>query len=254
MTETEHGMTGKPAKSSTERQTVPGEVRPRKKADARSWSDRLLYCGLNNFFRLIWMVYFGLRVFQARRYPQDGAVLICSNHQSHLDPILVGNSSPRYVSFVARESLFKLKWFGWIIAALGAFPINRESGLSGVKKTLKRLKNGEMVLIFPEGTRTPDGEIKEFKPGFCAIARRAKVPIVPVAIEGAYDAWPKSSWFPTPCPIHLKVGEPIGVERVAQLSDQDLTQLVQEAVLNLQMEIRRQDYSGRSLPDSKNEH
>lgn len=208
------------------------------KKPQRKWHEKFLYVVLNNFFRCLWLVYFGFRVFSSNRYPKEGPILICSNHQSHLDPILVGNSCSRYVSFVARESLFKNRIFGWLITALGAFPINRDAGLGGIKNTLKKLKQGEVVLIFPEGTRTPDGEIKEFKPGFCAIARRAKVPIVPVAIEGAYEAWPKSTRYPRPKRVKLKVGEPITVDEIQSLSDEQLTSKVQASVEQLQRDLK----------------
>lgn len=207
----------------------------------RTWLDSFLYCGFNNFFRLIWMIYLGLRAFRSDRFPEFGPGLICSNHQSHLDPILVGNSCQRYVTFVARESLFKFKPFGWLIARLGAFPINRDAGLGGIKTTLRKLKSGELVLIFPEGTRTPDGELKPFKPGFCAIARRARVPIIPVAIDGAYQAWPKSAPAPRPGNVRVKIGEPISIDQVADLPDDELTALVQSKVAALLEEIRSGD-------------
>src|SRR6185369_4246968 len=94
--------------------------------------------------------------------------------------------------------------------SLDAIPIDRDGlGLAGLKETLKRLKRGEMVLIFPEGTRTPDGQVAPLKPGFCAIARRANVPLVPVAIDGAFDAWPRFSPVPRPATIHVEFGPPI---------------------------------------------
>ena len=217
---------------------MPAAAREKKsKSTKRKLSDRLIYIFFNNFFRLLWMTYLRLRCFGSQKMPREGAALICSNHQSHLDPILVANSVSRYVGFVARESLFKNRIFGWLITALGAFPINRDAGLGGIKATLKRLKAGELVLIFPEGTRTPDGEIKPFKSGFCAIARRSKVPIVPVAIEGAYQAWPKSAKIPQPGQVRLKIGDPIPADKVAELSDEELTQLVQDEVSRLQQEL-----------------
>lgn len=217
------------------------ESRSKRDRKRKKWQrtgfDRLLYICLNNFFRLLWKIYLGLRINGADRYPPEGPGLVCANHQSHLDPILVGNGCRRYISFVARESLFRVPLFGWLIRRLGAFPINRQAGISGIKNTLQRLKSGELVLIFPEGTRTPDGSIQEFKPGFCTIARRAKVPIIPVAIAGAYEAWPKTGWFPRPKRVAVKVGQPIGIEQIDQLSDDELTSLVHQQVIALQNEL-----------------
>lgn len=198
---------------------------------------RLVYIFCNSVTQLFALVYFRFRVHKSERYPLDGPVLICANHQSHMDPILVANGCTRYVGFVARESLFKFKPFGWLITTLGAFPINRDGGIAGIKETLKRLKRVEVVLIFPEGTRTPDGTIQNFKSGFCAIARRSKVPIVPVAIDGAYDAWPKNAVLPRPRSIKLKVGHPIRFEEYDSLSDTEITDRVQRKVATLQQEL-----------------
>jgi 1-acyl-sn-glycerol-3-phosphate acyltransferase len=110
-----------------------------------------------------------------------------------------------------------------MVAALDAIPIDREgSGLGGLKETLKRIKRGEMVLLFPEGTRTPDGEVHAIKPGFCAIARRAGVPLVPVALDGAFEAWPRQRRFPRRAVIHVCWGEPIQPAEIDALNDDEL--------------------------------
>ncbi len=207
------------------------------KEKKHSLFDRFVYIFCNSVTRLFAIVYFRFRVHKSERYPLDGPVLICANHQSHMAPILVANGCTRYVGFVARESLFKFKPFGWLITTLGAFPINRDGGIAGIKETLKRLKRGEVVLIFPEGTRTPNGTIQNFKSGFCAIARRSKVPIVPVAIDGAYDAWPKNAALPRPRSIKLKVGHPIMFDEYNSLTDTEITERVQSEVAELQQEL-----------------
>ena len=94
--------------------------------------------------------------------------------------------------------------------------------MSGIKETLKRLKRGEAVLVFPEGTRTVDGEVGPFKPGICSIARRGKTILLPVGIDGAYDAWPRRRKLPRTGRIHVCVGIPISAEEVTRLSDDDL--------------------------------
>ena len=124
-------------------------------------------------------------------FRQEGGVLVVSNHQSHLDPPLVGIGCPRRMNYLARDTLFRFAPFGWLIHSVDAIPIDREGiGLGGIKEALKRLKRGEMVLIFPEGTRTHDGEIAPFRPGFTTLAVRSKAAILPVAIDGAFEAFP----------------------------------------------------------------
>lgn len=158
-----------------------------------------------------------------RNYPMSGGGLVCSNHQSHLDPVLVGLTSNRRLNYMARKSLFKFLPLRLLISYLDAIPLEREGlGIAGIKECLKRLKSGEMVLIFPEGTRTPDGRISRFRSGFTVIAYRSKVPLVPVAMEGAFDSWPRKALLPQMGRIAVVVGKPIYFEEYEKLSEADL--------------------------------
>jgi 1-acyl-sn-glycerol-3-phosphate acyltransferase len=148
-------------------------------------------------------------------------VLVVSNHQSHLDPILIGLACDRRLNYVARDTLFGFKPFRWLINSLDAIPIDREGiGLGGLKESLRRLKDGEMLLIFPEGTRTRNGGVGELKPGFLALARRSKVPVLPVAIDGAYESWPRRNLFPWPAVIHVRFGPIVDPQQSANFSDE----------------------------------
>jgi 1-acyl-sn-glycerol-3-phosphate acyltransferase len=163
--------------------------------------------------------------------PDDGGGLVLSNHQSNFDPVLIGLSCERRLNYVARTTLFRSRMFRLMVAALDAIPIDREGGgLAGLKETLKRIKRGEMVLIFPEGTRTPDGEVHRMMAGFCAIARRGKVPLVPVALDGAYDAWPRQRALPRPATVHVVWGDPISPACAAKLSDDELVAEVEKRI------------------------
>ena len=138
-------------------------------------------------------------------FPPTGRCLLVSNHQSHLDPVLVGLACPRQLKYLARHDLFF--WpFSWWIRALGAVPIDRKRGaVGGMKTTLKLLKQNEAVLVFPEGSRTYDGQLQPLRPGFCLLARRSGATIVPVAIQGAYAAMPRGSTFPAASPDHARL-------------------------------------------------
>lgn len=163
--------------------------------------------------------------------PPTGGGLVMSNHQSHLDPPLVGLCCERRLNYVARQTLLTFAPLRWLFNSLDAIPIDREgSGLGGLKETLKRLKRGELVLLFPEGTRTRDGEVQAIKPGFCALARRAEVPLVPVALDGAFDAWPRHRRCPRPAVIHVQIGEPILPAEVKLLSDEQLVREVERRI------------------------
>ena len=117
----------------------------------------LWYNFLHVSCRLTAIVLFSVRVGGREHLPQAGPLLVCCNHQSHFDPVLVGLALDRRLNFLARETLFAFAPFRWLIQSLDAIPIDREGiGLAGIKETLRRLKRGEGVLIFPEGTRTAD--------------------------------------------------------------------------------------------------
>jgi 1-acyl-sn-glycerol-3-phosphate acyltransferase len=180
--------------------------------------------------RLFGIVCFGLRTAGNENYPAAGGALVCSNHQSYFDPLLIGVCCPRRMNYLARETLFRGA-LGWLIRWYDAIPLQREGlGIAGIKESLRRLKRGEMLLIFPEGTRTATGHLQPLEPGFVALARRAKVPIVPVAIEGAYQAWPRSQRWPQPVPIQIVIGKHVSIEEVARLDDAALVDEIQRRI------------------------
>jgi 1-acyl-sn-glycerol-3-phosphate acyltransferase len=200
-------------------------------ADRRSWFQRFIYDLTQVAARLVGRLFFGLRLRGTDKFPTLGGALVCSNHQSYFDPILVGAFCPRRMNYLARENLFYSRWFGGLIRFYDAIPVKRDGmSISGLKETLRRLKRGELVLIFPEGTRTEDGEIAKLKNGFCLLARKANVPLVPVGIAGAFDVWPKAKRFPRFARICLEAGEPISPEMIDAMDDDQLVALLQERI------------------------
>jgi 1-acyl-sn-glycerol-3-phosphate acyltransferase len=186
----------------------------------------LWYELLQRMLQLIGVLAFRVRHWGRENIPRSGGVLVVSNHQSHLDPILVGIGCPRRMNYVARETLFRFPPFAWLIGSVGALPLNREGmGLKGIKESLKRLKRGEMVVIFPEGTRTRDGAIGLFRPGFTTLAVRANAAILPMAIEGAFQAWPRWRKFPGLGRVRVRYGVPI---LPAEFAGRDEGELVAE--------------------------
>lgn len=117
--------------------------------------------------------------------PPGGGVIVASNHVSYLDPVVVGCTFDRRVSYLAKEELFKIPVLAWIIRQLGAFPVKRGSGDRGaIRESLKLLNEGHAFGIFPEGTRSKTGELQEGKPGAAMLAVKAKVPVLPIGLKG----------------------------------------------------------------------
>ncbi|HEY8505260.1 MAG TPA: lysophospholipid acyltransferase family protein, partial [Gemmataceae bacterium] len=170
---------------------------------ARRWYDLAYWpCFLATIFG------FSLRVAGRRNMPAAGPVLVLSNHQSHLDPVLLGVASPRRLASLARRTLFRNRFFAALIRSLGAFPIDQEGvGKEGIKTVLDLLASGRAVVVYPEGHRTPDGRLQPLLPGISLILRRARVPVVPCGIAGAYHAWPRSRNYPVPSPLFCPASE-----------------------------------------------
>ena len=186
------------------------------------------------------IVLFRYRCYGREQIPTSGAVLVLSNHQSYLDPVLVGVAVNRQLNFMARETLFQWTPFSWLLSSVGTIPINREGlGLSGMKETLRRLKRGEMMVLFPEGTRTSDGEVGPLLPGFYTLAVRSKAMLLPMALDGAFDVWPRRRWLPWPGVIHVQFGPPISPEEVALCDEAELVERVAERIGACHAEIRR---------------
>jgi len=194
-------------------------------------------------FSRVWVLLFS-RIFFRIRYsgveniPRDGPVLLVSNHQSHLDPPLIGAGVPRTISYLARRTLFANGLFSQLIRSYGAIALDLENPLGGLKEGLRRLRCGDAVLIFPEGTRSPDGEIHPFRKGFRMLAVRSQAVIVPVAIDGAYQSWPRSRKFPRPGRVRVHFGQGIRPEEYQNLDEDDFLRMVEEKVRQALSTIR----------------
>jgi 1-acyl-sn-glycerol-3-phosphate acyltransferase len=196
----------------------------------------LIYYPLGMIFTLT----SGLRVEGSRHVPESGPVLLIANHQSYFDIILCGLASPRQVYFLARKSLWKNRLLGWIMDRFGTVPVDTTGlGRAGLEGILDRLKQGKVVLVYPEGERTHDGKLAPIKPGVSLLIRKVKCPIVPIGIAGAYETWPRNrrsvhfappflNW--KPARIGLSVGKPIDGQRLSELPREDMLAELQQAL------------------------
>jgi 1-acyl-sn-glycerol-3-phosphate acyltransferase len=178
---------------------------------------------MNWLYWLGWMSFgssfrslFGMRVIGAEHLITEGAVLVASNHQSYLDPPLIGNLYKTEMTYLARKTLFR--GIGkWLYARWNAIPVDQDRpDMASLKTIIRKLKEGHRVLVFPEGSRTLDGSIGEAAPGIGLIAAKSGVPIQPVRIRGACEALPRGSGRIRFSRITVSVGPPI------QLTPQEL--------------------------------
>jgi 1-acyl-sn-glycerol-3-phosphate acyltransferase len=165
---------------------------------------------LEGLSRAIVLAFFDYRAEGAGNVPRRGGAILASTHQSHLDPILLTAALTRRVGYVARSTLFRNRLFGWLIRTLGSISFDREGGgTAELRAIVSALRSGRALIFFPEGTRSPDGEIGPLRPGIALLARRSGVPVVPVAVEGTHRCWPKGRRLFRPGRVRIVYGEPV---------------------------------------------
>jgi 1-acyl-sn-glycerol-3-phosphate acyltransferase len=179
-------------------------------------------------------VFFQFRVFGQRNVPRRGGVLFVSNHQSYLDPVLCMVGLLRQGTFVARRSLFRHRAFGWLIRSLNALPIN-EKGLdtAALRQAVRRLQEGWGLVIYPEGARTYDGRIGKLRGGMYTLCRRSGAPVTPMALDGAFEALPRTGRRLRFVRIQVAYGRTISPEEVAAMSREAFERRVHRELVRL---------------------
>jgi 1-acyl-sn-glycerol-3-phosphate acyltransferase len=163
-----------------------------------------------HLIKLVGRFFFRLRVVHRERMINRGPVILASNHESYLDPPVIGSVADRAIFFLARRTLLAGGFFGWLLPKLNVIPVDQEGNdRSALKALIRVLKAGEATLIFPEGERTQDGRLRPALPGLGFVIAKTLAPVVPIRIFGAREALPRGSGRLRACPITIVVGEPI---------------------------------------------
>ncbi len=175
-----------------------------------------LYGFCHYLARTLYGIAFRGQVIGQENLPGSGAFLLAANHASFIDPPVVGSMVPRQLCFFARKTLWKPGLPAWWLDSVGTIPVDRDGGqdVSALKRVLKALKEDKGLILFPEGTRSPDGRLQPPKAGVGFIACRAQVPVVPVRIFGSFEAFGRGVKIPRlGTPISIVFGAPVPPQR-----------------------------------------
>lgn len=195
-------------------------------------------------------VCWGHRWWGLENVPDTGPVLLLSNHQSYVDLIAVGVPfTRRHFHSMARKGLFKNPVFGWWIRSLNAFSVDQDGAdIRALRSAIDKLKAGHALLVFPEGSRTDDGTVGGFQPGLMLLIRRARPTIVPAAVDGCFDAWPRGGKPSGNARTGVVFGEPIAAADLLAQSPEEAIQTLRSRITALQMDCRkrlREVHAGR---------
>ncbi len=187
------------------------------------------------FFRLTG----GLEIIGQDNVPKTGAVILCPNHVSHVDPPAVGGATRRQVYFMAKDELFKVPVLGWVIAHVGTFPVRRGTAdRKALKHAIDLLGEGKVVCLFPEGTRSPDGKLQDPERGVSLIALKTGAPVIPVVLIGTTGVLPAGAKRPKRNPCKIVYGKPLRFDDLSGSTDrssmEEVGRRIMSAIADLQ--------------------
>ncbi len=182
----------------------------------------LLWISAQTLLQNLFVVWLNYRARGQEQLDRVSGALLLINHQSHLDPLLVGLSLRRPISYVARHNLFPVPFVGWVLRRTYVMPLNQQRpGTVLIRECVRRLNHGFLVGIFPEGSRTRDGNVAPLKPGFTTILRRTEVPVFPVGVAGGFQVFPRGSKFIKPGVVRVVYGKPFTSQELKPLLARD---------------------------------
>lgn len=202
----------------------------------------LLWEVIKTMLGIVLFCFYRLRVYNTHLLPKSGPVLLLCNHQSYMDLIMIGMAIPdRHFHPMARKTLFKNRVFAWFISRLNSIELDQTKGdIRAIRTAIERLRQGHLLLLFPEGSRTADGRVHDFQEGVMLLIKRARPTIVPAALEGAYDAWPINGKPRLRGRIAIMLGEPIPADELLKLPPKEVLPSVARKIDAMRLQLRQQ--------------
>ena len=182
-------------------------------------------------FRFLFTLFFQWEIIGREHFTQEGGGILACNHASFLDPPMAAIEWPRVIRSMARKDLYRFPVFAQWMRAVGTVPVSPDESLRSLRWMIQAVREGEMVLIFPEGTRTFTGELQKPERGVGLVARKTGAPVYPCYIDGSFKAWPRTRRLWRPHKIRVYYGPP--VKYSSDLSDQEISERIMEQIAQL---------------------
>ena len=180
---------------------------------------------------LVGKVAFDFKVYGRENLIEDGAAILASNHQSYLDPPCIGMACRNDIYYLARNTLYQRPLIGPLLKRLNTVPVDRDRGdVSSIKTIIRLLRSGHRVIIFPEGTRSLDGQLQPARAGLGMIIAKTLAPVVPVRVFGSFEALPRVGGLKLR-PVSVVVGKPMRFSEDALKGDRDVYQKLSNQVM-----------------------
>lgn len=185
-------------------------------------------------------LYFRHQTYGLKHIPDSRGAVIATNHASVLDPLFIGVDIPRPLFIMAKQSLHNIPLFGSFIRAMHSFPVRRGAGDQGaIRKAVEIVNQGNLVLIFLEGTRTRNGDLQSPKPGIGKIVNESDCPVIPGYVSGSFESLGPGEWFPKPVNTSTRFGEPLTFSADDELSGRERYQSISDDVMNSIKELKK---------------
>jgi len=192
----------------------------------------MLYSFLKGLALIIFKLLFRFQAKGIQNLPKTGGFILASNHASYLDPIAVGIASKRKLNYMAKVELFRSRFSSWFFFAINVFPVKRDSAdLSALKEAMRRVRSGQVLVLFPEGSRRLESFSNEPYPGIGFLAAKLNVPVIPALVEGTEKALPAGAKLIRLTKVSVCFGKQISIER--RMPYQDIARHIMDSIRHL---------------------